>query len=215
LFSNLCSSLSSEALQVVQKDMSGPLSVHASAIYTEPGLFERIVAVYDARHDAILALSPEQVRVVERFHLDFTRAGSTFDTHAKSKYAKIMKRLAELTTDFQQNVMKDESTWELELHESRGDLAGLSAGLVASMQQCAIDRGHMNQATTGHDAHTRHFITLSRSMVEPFLSSSTVRALRRQVFNAFTSRGQLDPSRDNLAIAREILSLRAEQVAMC
>lgn len=205
LFSNLCSSLSSDDLKVVQKKMSGPLSLHSSAVYTQPGLFDRIQSVYESREKCQPPLSAEQVRLVERVHLDFVRAGATFDDASKDKYAKIMKRLAELTTDFQQNVMTDESSWELELVEADGHLEGLASGLVAALKQCSVDRGHGDKT---------HYITLSRSLVEPFLKASTNRDLRRKVFNAFTGRGQMSKDRDNLKIAQEILSLRAMQAQM-
>jgi len=207
LFSNLCSSLNTDDMQVVQRAMSGPLSMHTSKIYTEPGLFDRIDAVYKSRHD--LGLLPEQVRLVERFHLDFVRAGSTFNQEAKDKYAALQQRHAQLTTDFTQNLLKDEATWELDLQQYAHQGMGLPEEFLHSSQQAAKERDKEVK-----DKQHYGVMTLSRSMVEPFLKSQRVRHLRQTVYEAFKARGQMDPSRDNLAIARDILSLRAEMARM-
>jgi peptidyl-dipeptidase Dcp len=45
-------------------------------------------------------LNAEQIRLVERLHLDFIRAGAKFDSESQKKYAKIMEELAELMTKF-------------------------------------------------------------------------------------------------------------------
>lgn len=57
-------------------------------------------------------------------------------------------------------------------------------------------------------------ITLSRSLVEPFLTFSPRRDLRERAWRLWTNRGQLDPSRANLKLAKEILLLRCEQAKL-
>ncbi len=69
-------------------------------MYTFPNLFNRIKQVYEERAQA--QLTSEQLRFVERIHLDFVRAGAKFDSDAQAKYAKITEELAELTTKFMQ-----------------------------------------------------------------------------------------------------------------
>lgn len=73
LFDNLCSSNGVPELQAVELKMAGPLAAHHNQISTFPGLFDRINAVYEKRLSS--GLNPEQIRLVERFHLDFVRAG--------------------------------------------------------------------------------------------------------------------------------------------
>ena len=74
MFDNLCSSNGVPELQAVELKMAGPLAAHQNKISSLPGLFERINTVYEARNQS--NLSAEQVRLVERFHLDFVRAGT-------------------------------------------------------------------------------------------------------------------------------------------
>jgi peptidyl-dipeptidase Dcp len=197
VFSNLCSSLNTPDLQQIQRDMTPLLSRHSSATYTLPGLFDKIQAVHAQRHSLP---SSEQVRLVERIYMDFTRAGAHFDETKQQEYAEIKAELASLTTQFQQHIMKDEETYELVLTEA--DMAGCPESLKEAAQQAALDREKPDQ----------YVITLSRSLVEPFLTFSDRRDLRQIAFEAWTRRGEQSPDRDNLAIAKKILQLR-QQVA--
>jgi len=71
LFYNLASSETSPALQSVQLRMAPLLAAHHSAIYMHRALFGRIDALHERREQ--LGLTPEQKRVLERFHFDFVR----------------------------------------------------------------------------------------------------------------------------------------------
>jgi peptidyl-dipeptidase Dcp len=162
------------------------------------GLFARIDALH-AQRDA-LALSAEQRRVLERYHFDFVRAGAKLDAAAQKRYAQIMGRLAELTTRFGQNVLADESAFQLVLR-TEADAAGLPDFVRATMRQAARDRG-LSEGM---------LVTLSRSHIVPFLSFSERRDLREHAWRAWTSRGEHAGEHDNREIAREILALRNEQ----
>ena len=198
VFHNLAASETSPALQQVEREMAPKMAVHTSAIYMHRGLFERIDALHARREQ--LGLTDEQRRLLERFHFDFVRAGARLDGAAQQRYAQVMERLAELTTRFGQNVLADESSYRLVLR-SEDELAGLPDFVRASAKQAAIDRG-LPEA---------HVITLSRSLIVPFLTYSDRRDLREQAWRAWTSRGEHDGEHDNRPVAREILALRNEQ----
>eukprot|EP00565_Helicotheca_tamesis_P006089 CAMPEP_0185739820 /NCGR_PEP_ID=MMETSP1171-20130828/36311_1 /TAXON_ID=374046 /ORGANISM="Helicotheca tamensis, Strain CCMP826" /LENGTH=707 /DNA_ID=CAMNT_0028411483 /DNA_START=269 /DNA_END=2392 /DNA_ORIENTATION=+ len=209
VFYNMCSSLNTDDMKEVQMSMVPILSRHRSATYTLPGLFEKLQAVYDNRLDAEAKLTEEQVRLVERVHMDFTRAGASFGEEQKKEYAELLAELASLQTEFQQNVMKDEETYEMKLKEE--DLEGCPDSLVEAAKQVAAERGYNKEDSSEEDTY---IITLSRSLVEPFLTFSSRRDLRQEAWKAWTSRGELDPTRDNLSIARNILLLRKKQANM-
>lgn len=200
LFYNLTSSETSPALQQVEREMAPKIAAHTNAIYMHRGLFARLDALHAARET--LALTPEQRRLLERFHFDFVRAGARLDAAKQKRYAQVTERLAELTTRFGQNVLADESAYRLELHGER-DLAGLPDFVRDSARQAAADRG-----VDGH------VITLSRSLVVPFLTFSDRRDLREQAWRAWTSRGEHDGEHDNRPVAQEILALRREQAQL-
>ena len=127
-----------------------------------------------------LGLGDEQRRVLERFHIDFVRAGARLGAHGQARYAELMQRLAELTTRFGQNVLADESSFRLELR-SEAELAGLPPCVRAAARQAAVERGIDDGA---------HVITLSRSHIVPFLTFSERRDLRENAWRMWTSRGE-------------------------
>ena len=198
LFHNLTSSETSPALQAVQMRMAPLLAAHSSAVSMHAALFERLDALHEER--AILGLSPEQRRVLERFHADFVRAGARLGAPEQKRYARVMARLAELTTRFGQNVLADESAYQLVLR-TPAERAGLPEFVVAAARQAAAERG-IGDALV---------ITLSRSLIVPFLTFSECRDLREQAWRAWTARGEHDGAHDNRPVAREILALRNEQ----
>jgi peptidyl-dipeptidase Dcp len=122
VFSNLCNSKNTDELQTVQTDMTPLLSRHESACFQLPGLFERIQHIYENRHQPNVTASREQMRLVERIHLDFTRKGAGLAQERQAELADLEAEMASLSTAFQQNVMKDEETYELVLHLE--DLSG-------------------------------------------------------------------------------------------
>ena len=202
-FGVLCASATYPELQKVEMEMAPVLANHGTSIYANGALFARLDAVHEARHAAQPPLSSEQLRCVERLHLDFVRAGARFDAAAKERYAAIVARLAELQTMFSQNLLADETEFVVELEEN--ELTGCPADLHAAAQQAARERNCESGKVV---------ITLSRSSVEPFLTFCTRRDLRERAWRAWTKRGELSPLRDNSAVAVEILRLRGEQAAM-
>jgi peptidyl-dipeptidase Dcp len=198
VFGNMCSSMNTPELQAVQTSMSPILSRHRSATYTLPGLFDKISKVHE-QLDTTDELTAEQRRLVERVHLDFKRAGAHFDEAKQQVNADIQAQLASLTTEFMQNVLKDEETYELVL--KKDDLSGCPDSLLEAAKNAAEERSK---------AEDEYVITLSRSLVEPFLTFSDRRDLREIAFSAWTTRGEMHPDRDNLAIARTMLLLRQE-----
>jgi peptidyl-dipeptidase Dcp len=201
LFFNLAASETSPALQAVEREMSPRLAAHYSAIYLDRGVFDRIDRLHAQRSSA--ELGPEPLRLLERVHLDFVREGARLSDAAKARYAAIVERLATLSTRFSQNVLADEANYRLVLSGER-DLAGLPEGLRAAARGAAQERGIP-------DAWV---ITLSRSLIVPFLTYSDRRDLREQAFNAWIRRGENEGEHDNRPIAREILALRNEQARL-
>lgn len=201
LFHNLASSNTSAQLQAVERDMAAPLAAHDSAVYMNSRLFQRIDALHEKR--ATLGLGAEQLRLLERLHLEFVRAGAKLGAAEQQRYAQVMQRLAELTTRFGQNVLADESGYRLVLRDER-DLAGLPDFVRAAARQAAAERGIA-------DAHV---ITLSRSHIVPFLTFSERRDLREAAWRAWTTRGEHAGEHDNRPVAREILTLRREQARL-
>ena len=200
-FATLTSSHTSSELQAVQRELAAPLAAHRSAIYMNAALFARFDALHAERQ--ALGLAPEQLRLLERVHLDFVRAGAQLGPVEGPRYAQLMQELAELHTRFGQNVLADEAEFRL-LLESEADLAGLPEFLRAAARQAALDRQLGDTCV----------ITLSRSLIVPFLAFSERRDLRERAWRAWTTRGEHEGATDNRQVARDILQRRNEQARL-
>jgi peptidyl-dipeptidase Dcp len=200
VFFNLESSDSSEALEAIARDWSPKLAAHHMRILLDEKLFARIAALFERRED--LGLAEDQMRLLERVHLRFVRAGAGLDATAKARMAAIAERLASLHTLFGQNVLADERGFEMVLGED--DLDGLPDFACAAMAAAARERGHQG----------KYVVTLARSAAEPFLTCSARRDLRRRLYEAWTTRGEHEGEHDNRPLIREILELRAEQARL-
>ena len=200
-FFNLTGAHTNEALQKIEREVAPKIAKHSSEMLLNPQLYSRIAALWDERDS--LGLNAEDARVLERYQKMFQRAGAGLDEAGKARMAEISQRLATLGTSFSQNVLKDESDYQLVL-ETEEDCAGLPDFLLTAAAEAAKERG----------LDGKHVITLSRSSIEPFLQFSTNRRLREEAFKAWSARGENGGETDNRAIITETLRLRTEKAQM-
>ncbi len=201
VFWNVAGADTNDARQQIEREMSPKLAAHFNAISTNGPLFRRVDDLYQRR--LALGLAPEQLRVLERTHLGFVRSGARLNDQQKTRMGEIKQRLAALGTQFSQNVLADEKAYELPL-PTEADRAGLPTSLLEASASAAKTRG----------SKASHVITLSRSLIEPFLIFSTRRDLRETAFRAWIKRGENGGATDNRAIVREILALRQERAEL-
>jgi peptidyl-dipeptidase Dcp len=199
VFYVLAGAHTSEPIQAIERDMAPKLARHWNEIHLNERLFGRIDSLH-GRADS-LGLTPEQARVLERYHALFRRAGAGLDGPAKERLKEIGERLASLGTSFGQNVLADEQSYVLPLGED--DLAGLPDFARAAARGDAEERGLSG-----------HAVTLSRSSVEPFLQFSGRRELREKAFRAWVARGDNSNSSNNNSIISELTRLRDEKARL-
>jgi peptidyl-dipeptidase Dcp len=190
---------SNPAREALQRDFSPKLAAHFAEIAGNKALFSRVAAVFDDRE--VLELSDEQARVLMLTHRGFVRSGAALTGTDEARMKEIKGRLAELGTSFTQNLLADEREWFMELGED--DLAGLPAFVINNGRAAGEEKGAPGPV-----------VTLSRSLIVPFLQFSTRRDLREQAYKAWTARGANGGATDNRAIAAEILSLREERAKL-
>ncbi len=200
-FHCLTASATSPALQAVQRELAAPLAAHWSAVYQDEALYGRIAAVHAGRGAG--GLSAEQQRLVERLHADFERAGARLAPAQKAEYAALMQEHARLATAFAQNVLHDEEAFVLPLPAAE-DRAGLPDFVVAAARQAGAERGLGDVAV----------ITLSRSLIVPFLTYSSRKDLRERAWRAWVGRGAQSGERDNRPIVARLLALRRRQAEL-
>ncbi|GLT11826.1 peptidyl-dipeptidase Dcp [Sulfitobacter porphyrae] len=183
----------------LQRDFSPKLAAHFSEISANKALFARVAAVWDRRDS--LTLSDEQARVLMLTHRGFVRSGAALEGAEEARMKQIKGRLAVLGTQFTQNLLADERSWFMELAEE--DLAGLPDFVVDAARAAGEEKGASGPV-----------VTLSRSLIVPFLQFSPRRDLREKAFRAWEARGAGGGETDNRAIAAEILALREERAKL-
>ncbi len=200
VFSNLVASLGGEALQAIERDIAPLYAQHMTRLHLNGALFGRVCALAERRDT--LGLDPVQHRLLDRTHLGFVRSGAALGPEQKARMTEITGRLASLHTAFGQNVLHDEKDWQLVL--AAADLDGLPGFVVAGARQAAVERG----------LKAGWVVTLSRSLIEPFLSFCPRRDLRQIAHAAWIARGGHDGEHDNRRLIPQILTLRAERAQL-
>ena len=198
-FYTLAATDSTPLREELQRDFAPKLSAYASAVTSNVALFGRIEDLWSRR--ASLGLSPEQERVLMLTRRDFIRAGAKLTGAEAARMAEIKSQLASLGTTFMQNLLADERDWALPLKAD--DLAGLPDFVLQAAEAAGQEKGLDGPV-----------VTLSRSLIVPFLEFSDRRGLRETAYKAWAARGANGGETDNRAIVSETLRLRQEQTAL-
>ena len=198
VFYNLVGADSTPAREALQSDLAPKLSAYGSEITNNLVLFQRIEALWQGRDG--LGLTAEQMRVLTLYRRMFVRSGAQLEGSAAERLTAVKSRLAVLGTTFSQNLLAEERDWFIELSE--GDLAGLPGFVVDAARAVGAEKG------------LGPVVTLSRSLIVPFLQFSPKRALRQKAYEAWVARGANGNAQDNREIAAETLALRSERAGL-
>ena len=190
---------SNPAREALQRDFAPMLAAHFSDVSSNKALFARVASVWNDRDN--LDLSDEQARVLMLTHRGFVRSGSALEGVDEDRMKEIKGRLAVLGTEFTQNLLADEREWFMPLAE--GDLDGLPNFVTEAARAAGEEK----------DAGGP-IVTLSRSIIVPFLQFSTRRDLREIAYKAWGGRGANGGATDNRLIAGETLALRTERAQL-
>ena len=196
----MSSNASTPEFRDIQTELAPKLSDFRSKISQNEKLFQRIKAVYDASQKT--PLESQAQRVVDLTYKRFEMNGANLDAEKKKRYAEINKELSSLYTKFSNNVLHDEENYITYL--TKDQLDGLSDGFIKSAAKIASDKGQDG----------KYAITNTRSSMDPFLTYSTNRELRKQVWENYYSRGDNGDEYDNNKLIAEILKLRKERVGL-
>jgi len=200
VFFNLTSSNTSDELDKIQSEMAPKLSAHQDAIFLDPALFARVDKLYQDR--ATLGLDPESLRLLERYHVLFVRAGAKLSEADKDKLRKLNEQISSLTTQFQQTVLKATNDGAIVVDQA-SDLDGMPADLVAAAAQAAKTR----------KLDGKWVLTLMNTTGQPPLAQLKNRELRERIYKASIARGNGGPD-DSTATVAQIVKLRADKAAL-
>jgi peptidyl-dipeptidase Dcp len=185
--------------EALEREFAPKLSAYGSEITSNTALFARIDALWQRRDD--LGLDRERARVLMLTRRSFVRAGAQLAGEAAERLKTVKSRLAVLGTEFTQNLLSDERDWVMPLTEA--DLQGLPDFMVQACRAAGEEKGAGGPV-----------VTLSRSIIVPFLQYSPNRVLRQRAYEAWVARGANGGTTDNRGIAAETLALRAERARL-
>lgn len=194
------SNMSTPEVRKLQAELAPKFSEMSSKISQNKKLFERVKKVYQ---DSLKnPLEADQQRVVDLTYKGFAMSGADLDDEKKKRYAEINKELSSLYTEFSNNVLADEEGYDVFL--TKEQLGGLPESFVKAAAKGASDRGQEG----------KYVVSNTRSSMDPFLTYSDNRELRKQIWNNYYSRGDNGDQHDNNELIAKILKLRKERVGL-
>jgi peptidyl-dipeptidase Dcp len=201
VFFNLNSAHTNPQIQEIQRTVAPQIAAHRDAIFLNGPLFARVDALHEKRNE--LGLDAESKRLLERYHIDFVRAGARLSDADKDQLREYNRELASLATTFSNNVL-EETISSAVLVDSAAELDGLTQSQVSAAASAAKARGHEG----------KYLITLQNTSGQPPLASLTNRALRQRIQEASVNRGARDNEHDNRPIVARTMTLRAERAKL-
>ena len=201
VFFNLVGADTNDARKKIQAEYSPKFAAHQDAISLNPKLFARIQSLYDRRND--LGLDAEGVRLVDKYHEDFVRAGAQLSDADKARLKEINGELAKLGTQFNQNVLAEVNDSAVVV-DTKEELDGMPADAIAAAADAARTR----------KLEGKYVIALQNTTGQPPETYLKNRALRQRIYEASIARGSRGNQWDNTALVSQIMKLRLERAKM-
>ncbi|MBS0420404.1 MAG: M3 family metallopeptidase [Proteobacteria bacterium] len=202
VFFNLNASNTDAEMQAIDSEIAPKLQAHEDAIFLDAALFARVAAVYQRR--ATLNLDPESRQLLDRYYIEFVRAGARLGDADKARLRDINGELSSLTTLFKQNVLKATKSGAV-IVDNVAELDGMSAVQIGAAAAAAEARGLSG----------KWVIALQNTTNQPPLAQLKNRALRERIYRASRARcNGSDAECDNTAVIAKIVRLRAERAAL-
>ncbi len=198
VFYNLTGSANNDSLQAIKNDLAPQLAAHGDAITLNSALFARIKSLYEQR--STLALDPVSDRLLDRYYTRFVRAGALLDDAAKSALMKLNEEEANLTTKFEENILKERTASAILVDDVK-QLEGMSQAAIDAAASAAKEKGQEG----------KWLIDLRNTTTQPALSELKDRSLRERIFKASVARNGHGGEYDNRTIIARLAQLRAQK----
>lgn len=201
VFAALEESNSSPEMIAIAEEFYPLYSQAQDKVMMNDGLFRRFKYLYD--HRAELGLAPDQLRAVETYYKNFTRAGALLDASQKAELMALNTELTNLYLTFNKNLLSATNAFSIVVDDA-SRLAGLPANVVA----VAAEEAAARDLGTGKWVFTLH--APSRL---PVLQYADDRDLRREMYEGYTTLATKDPY-NNLPVISKILQARAKKARL-
>ena len=194
VFFNLLSAETNDEMDALAQKMSPILTKHSNDIRLNEKLFERIKYVH--RHHR--KLSPEEKMLLDNCYDGFVRNGALLDAVGKERLRQLTEEISVLGLQFSQNLLKENKAFTLHLTDE-AQLDGLPETAREAAALAAKEQGKEGWV-----------FTLDFPSYSPFMTYSTQRELRRQLYMAKNTECIHDNTENNLEICKRIINLRRE-----
>ena len=194
VFFNLLSAETNDEMDALAQKMQPILTQHANDVRLNKRLFERIKAV----HLHHRRLTPEEKMLLDNCYDGFVRSGALLDDAGKEQLRKLTEEASMLSLQFSQNLLKENKAFTLHITDE-AQLDGLPDTAREAAAQNAKERDLQGWV-----------FTLDQPSYGPFMTYSTQRELRRQMYMAKNQVCIHDNAENNLEICKRLINLRRE-----
>ena len=195
VFSCMMSAETSDEMEALAQKMSPILTKHANDITLNKKLFERIKFVHDHPNRE---LNAEEQMLLETSYDGFVRSGALLDDEGKEHLRKLTEEASMLTLQFSQNLLKENKAFQLHI-TNEAQLDGLPETAIEAAKQNAKEQDKEGW-----------IFTLDYPSYSPFMTYSTQRSLRKQMYMARNTECIHDNDANNLDICKRLINLRRE-----
>ena len=194
VFFNMLSAETNDEMDALAQKMQPILTQHSNDVRLNPRLFERIRQV----HLHHRKLTPEEKRLLDNCYEGFVRSGALLDDTGKERLRQLTEEASMLSLQFSQNLLKENKAFQLHItDESQLD------GLPDTAREAA--------ALAAKEQEKQGWVfTLDMPSYSPFMTYSTQRELRKQMYMARNTECTHDNSENNLDICKRLINLRRE-----
>ena len=194
VFFNLLSAETNDEMDALAQKMQPILTQHSNDIRLNPKLFERIRYV----HLHHRKLTPEEKMLLDNCYEGFVRSGALLDETGKERLRQLTEEASMLSLQFSQNLLKEQKAFTLDITDE-AQLDGLPETAREAAALTAKEQGKQGWV-----------FTLDYPSFSPFMTYSTQRELRKQLYMARNTICTHENSENNLEICKRLINLRRE-----
>lgn len=194
VFFNLLSAETNDEMDVLAQKLQPILTKHANDVRLNKKLFERIKYVYEHHRE----LTPEEQMLLENCYDGFVRSGALLDDEGKEKLRKLTEEASMLSLQFSQNLLKENKAYTINITNEE-ELDGLPDTAKEAAALAAKEHGKEGWV-----------FTLDYPSYSPFMTYSTQRELRKQLYMMRNTICTHSNDENNINICRRIVNLRRE-----
>ena len=194
VFFNLLSAETNDEMDALAQKMQPILTQHSNDVRLNPKLFERIRYV----HLHHRKLTPEEKMLLDNCYDGFVRSGALLDEAGKERLRQLTEEASMLSLQFSQNLLKEQKAFTLDITDE-AQLDGLPETAREAAALTAKEQGKQGWV-----------FTLDYPSYSPFMTYSTQRELRKQLYMARNTICTHQNTENNLDICKRLINLRRE-----